>query len=80
MAAGFLPVDRISEYPRVRSFSVHLGLSRTTIVFFGAGRYIEAFHRIEIESMSRDGMAMMTFAAIVGILGGLVMPLTVFLR
>jgi hypothetical protein len=50
------------------------------MVLYGASLYIKAFHRIEIESMSRDGMAMMTFAAIVGILGGLVMPLTVFLR
>jgi hypothetical protein len=50
------------------------------MVLYGASLYIKAFHRIETESVGRAGMAMMTFASIARILGGLVMRLTVFLR
>ncbi len=78
--AGFLPVDLVPGFPYVRSFSVLLVLSGTTLALYGATRYLKAFQQIETGSYDPAGTAIVTIAAIVGFLGLLGIPLVLLMR
>jgi uncharacterized membrane protein YidH (DUF202 family) len=79
-AAGFLPVDLVPGFPYVRSFSVLVVLCGTVIVLYGARRYVKSWQQIETGSYDPAGTAMVTIAAIVGLLGLLALPLVVLMR
>jgi putative membrane protein len=78
--AGFLPVDLVPGFPYVRSFSVLLVLSGTMLVLYGATRYLKAFQQIETGSYDPAGTAIVTIAAVVGLLGLLAIPLLLLMR
>ena len=78
--AGFLPVDLVPGVPYVRTFSALLVLCGTVLVIYGANRYVKAFKQIETGAYDPAGTAVVTIAAIVGILGILAIPLVYLLR
>jgi putative membrane protein len=78
--AGFLPVDLVPGFPYVRSFSVLLVLSGIMMVLYGASRYVKAYQQIETGAYDPAGTAIITIAAMVGILGILAIPLVLLLR
>jgi uncharacterized membrane protein YidH (DUF202 family) len=78
--AGFLPVDLVPGLPYVRSFSTLLVLSGTLMVVYGANRYVRAYKQIETGAYDPAGSAIVTIAAIVGLLGVLAIPLVLLLR
>ena len=78
--AGFLPVDLVPGVPYVRTFSVLLVLSGTVMVVYGANRYVRAYQQIETGAYDPAGSAIVTIAAIVGLLGVLAIPLVLLLR
>jgi uncharacterized membrane protein YidH (DUF202 family) len=55
-------------------------LSGTVMVLFGANRYTRAYQQIEIGSYVPAGTAIVTIAAIIGLLGILAIPLVLLLR
>ena len=79
-AAGFLPVDLVPGFPYVRSFAALLVLSGTIMVLYGASRYVRANQQIETGSYDPAGRAIVTIAAIIGLLGILAIPLVLLLR
>jgi putative membrane protein len=79
-AAGFLPVDLVPGVPYVRSFASLLVLCGTIMVLYGASRYMRACQQIDQGSYEPAGTAIVTIAAIVGLLGILAIPLVVLLR
>jgi uncharacterized membrane protein YidH (DUF202 family) len=79
-AAGFLPVDLVPGFPYVRSFAALLVLSGTMMVLYGASRYARACQQIETGSYDPASTAIVTVAAIVGVLGILAIPLVLLLR
>ena len=79
-AARFLPVDLIPGFPYVRSFAAMLVLSGTVMVLFGANRYTRAYQQIETGSYDPASTAIVTIAAIIGLLGILAIPLVLLLR
>jgi putative membrane protein len=79
-AAGFLPVDLVPGFPYVRSFAALLVLSGTIMVLYGASRYMRANQQIETGSYDPAGMAIVTIAAIISLLGILAIPLVLLLR
>jgi uncharacterized membrane protein YidH (DUF202 family) len=79
-AAGFLPVDLVPGFPYVRSFAALLVLFGTTMVLYGASRYVRACHQIETGSYDPASTAIVTIAAIIGFLGVLGIPLVLLLR
>jgi putative membrane protein len=78
--AGFLPVDLVPGFPYVRTFCVLLVLSGTVLVVYGANRYVRASKQIETGVYDPAGSAIVTIAAIVGLLGVLAVPLVLLLR
>src|SRR4051812_26702448 len=78
--AGFLPVDLVPGLPYVRSFSILLELSGTLMVVYGANRYMRAYKQIETGAYDPASSAIVTIAAIVGLLGVLAIPLVFLLR
>jgi putative membrane protein len=79
-AAGFLPVDLIPGFPYVRSFASLLVLAGTMMVLYGARRYVRAHQQIETGSYDPSGTAIVTIAAIIGLLGIMAIPLVLLLR
>jgi putative membrane protein len=79
-AAGFLPADLVPGFPYVRSFAALLVLSGTMMVLYGASRYARAHQQIETGSYDPAATAIVTIAAIVGVLGILAIPLVLLLR
>ena len=79
-AAGFLPVDLVPGFPYVRSFAALLVLAGTSMVLYGARRYVRAHQQIETASYDPAGTAIVTIAALVGLLGILAIPLVFLLR
>ena len=78
--AGLLPVDLVPGIPYVRTFSVLLVLSGTMMVLFGASRYVRVNQQIETGVYDPANTAIVTIAAIVGLLGILTIPLVLLLR
>jgi putative membrane protein len=79
-AAGFLPVDLVPGFPYVRSFAALLLLTGTLMVLYGANRYMRAYRQIETGSYDPAGSAIVTIAAVIGLLGILAVPLVILLR
>ena len=79
-AAGFLPVDLVPGFPYVRSFASLLVLCGTIMVLYGASRYVRACQQIDKGSYDPAGTAIVTIAAIIGLLGILAIPLVLLLR
>jgi putative membrane protein len=79
-AAGFLPVDLVPGFPYVRSFASLLVLCGTIMVLYGASRYMRACRQIDQGLYDPAGTAIVTIAAIVGLLGMLAIPLVLLLR
>jgi putative membrane protein len=79
-AAGFLPVDLVPGFPYVRSFAALLVLLGSAMVPYGASRYVRASRQIETGSYASAGTAIVTVAAIIGLLGILAIPLVLLLR
>jgi putative membrane protein len=78
--AGLLPVDLVPGVPYVRTFSILLVLSGTTLVIYGALRYVRVSDQIETGVYDPTSTAIVTIAAIVGFLGILTIPLVLLLR
>jgi putative membrane protein len=79
-AAGFLPVDLVPGFPYVRLFASLLVLAGTIMVLYGARRYVQARQQIETGSYDPSSTAIVTIAAIIGLLGILAIPLVLLLR
>lgn len=79
-AAGFLPIDLVPGFPYVRLFSGLLVLSGTIMVLYGANRYVKAYRTIEMGSYDPMVRAIVTIAAIIGVLGIMAIPLILLLR
>jgi putative membrane protein len=79
-AAGFLPVDLVPGFPYVRLFAAVLVLSGTAMVLYGANRYMRAYQQIETGTYDPARTAIVTIAAIIGLLGILAIPLVLLLR
>ena len=79
-AAGFLPVDLVPGFPYVRLFAALLVLFGTTMVLYGASRYVRACQQIETGSYDPASTAIVTIAAIIGFLGVLGISLVLLLR
>ena len=79
-AAGFLPVDLVPGFPYVRSFSGLLVLCGTMMVLYGARRYVKSYQQIETGSYHPASAALVTIAALVGLLGLFAIPLVLLMR
>jgi putative membrane protein len=79
-AAGFLPVDLVPGLPYVRLLAAVLVLAGAMMVLYGASRYLRACRQIETGSYDPASNAVVTIAAIIGLLGILAIPLVLLLR
>lgn len=79
-AARFLPIDLVPGIPYVRLFSVLLVLSGTTMVLYGANRYVTAYRQIETGSYDPAVRAIVTIAVTISVLGIMAIPLILLLR
>jgi putative membrane protein len=79
-AAHFLPDDLVPGFPIVTASSLILVLLGTSMVLFGALRYVQAHQQIETASYEPEVWPIVAVAVLVAVLAVLSLPLVILMR
>jgi putative membrane protein len=79
-AAHFLPEDLVPGFPVVTFASLTLVLLGTSMVLFGAARYVKAHREIETGSYASEVWPIVAVAIVIAVLAVLSLPLVILMR
>ncbi|MGH2617757.1 MAG: YidH family protein [Thermomicrobiales bacterium] len=78
--AGFLPPDLIPGFRFITGFALILVVFGTTLVLYGAQRYVRANRQIETGSYQPTVTGIIAIALMVGVLGAMAIPIVYLVR